>query len=178
MRTGRAAPQRGYTYLLLLFAVAALGLVAAEAGVVWQTAASREREAELLAIGAEMARALARYRDETPLGTPPFPSSLAQLVEDGRFPVPRRHLRRIYADPFTGRAEWGLVRDGEAIVGVHSLAPGVPLRRARLPSELDPAAENAARYADWVFRPLAGGEPRRSPLPPAAADDLLEPMTR
>ena len=47
MRTGRAAPQRGYTYLLLLFVVAALGLVAAEAGVVWQTAAKREREAEL-----------------------------------------------------------------------------------------------------------------------------------
>lgn len=171
MRTGRAAPQRGYTYLLLLFVVAALGLVAAEAGVVWQTAAKREREAELLAIGAEMARALARYRDETPLGTPPFPSSLAQLVEDGRFPVPRRHLRRIYADPFTGRAEWGLVRDGEAIVGVHSLAAGVPLRRAGLPPELDPAAENAASYADWVFRPLAGGEPRRSPLPPVASGE-------
>ena len=115
MPTGERRRQAGYTYLLVLFAVAALGLVAAEAGVVWQTTARREREAELLAIGVEMARALARYRDESPLGARPWPSTLEELVEDRRFPVPRRHLRRIYRDPFTGRAEWGLVREGEAL---------------------------------------------------------------
>ena len=172
MPTGERRRQAGYTYLLVLFAVAALGLVAAEAGVVWQTTARREREAALLAIGVEMARALARYRDESPLGARPWPATLEELVEDRRFPVPRRHLRRIYRDPFTGRAEWGLVREGEAIVGVHSLAEGVPLRRAGLPPELDSAAANAASYAGWVFRPRAAGEPAASPLPPPYQPEL------
>jgi type II secretory pathway pseudopilin PulG len=181
MATGKRR-QAGYTYLLVLFAVAALGLVAAEAGVVWKTAVRREREAELLVIGVDIARALARYRDASPLGTQPWPSTLEELVEDRRFPVPRRHLRRIYRDPFTGRAEWGLVRQGEAIVGIFSQAEGVPLRRAGLPAELGSAAKEAASYADWVFRPRAAGDAAASPLPPPYEADLpysnLQPAPR
>lgn len=153
MRTGRPRPQRGYTYLLVLFLVAGLGLLAAKAGVVWQAVAQREREAELLAIGSEMARALARYRDETPVGQPPRPTKLEQLIEDPRFPVPRRHLRRLYRDPLTGRAEWGLVRTGEAIVGIHSLSTLSPIRRHNLPPQLDESAKSATKYSEWVFRP-------------------------
>lgn len=157
MRTGEPGRrQRGYTYLLVLFMAAALGLFAAQAGVVWQLAAQREREAELLAIGREFARALASYAAETPTGTPRWPTVLEDLVEDRRFPVPRRHLRRIYRDPFTSRAQWGVVREGSAIVGVHSLSERVPIRRADLPPELGAAAEHAARYTDWVFRPRLG----------------------
>lgn len=125
MQTGRRAGRPGgYTYLLVLFMVAALGLFAAQAGVVWQLAAQREREAELLAIGVEMARALARYAGETPTGTPIWPTELEELVEDRRFPVPRRHLRRIYRDPFTGRADWGVVRErgkrGQTTISDHN----------------------------------------------------------
>ncbi len=145
--------QHGYTYLLVLFVVAGLGLLAAQAGVVWQAVAQREREAELLAVGSEMARALARYRDETPAGLTAWPTKLEQLVEDQRFPAPRRHLRRIYRDPLTGRAEWGLVRAGEAIVGIHSLSTLAPIRRNDLPPELDGAAKSATKYSEWVFRP-------------------------
>ncbi len=157
MRTGRwrrrSGRQRGYTYLLVLFLVAGLGAFAAQAGVVWQAVAQREREAELLAIGSEIARAIARYRDETPAGAPQWPTSLEQLVEDRRYPQPRRHLRRIYRDPLTGRAEWGLVRAGDAVVGIHSLSTQAPIRRADLPPELDRAAESATSYSEWVFRP-------------------------
>lgn len=154
MRTGRRAGRPGgYTYLLVLFMVAALGFLTAQAGVVWQLATQREREAELLAIGVEMARALARYAGETPTGTPMWPTELEQLVEDRRFPTPRRHLRRIYRDPFTGSADWGVVREGSAIVGIHSLSGRTPIRRAELPPELDAGAEHAARHAEWIFRP-------------------------
>lgn len=154
MSTGSAPRgQQGYTYLLVLFLVAGLGLLAAQAGVVWQAVAQREREAELLAIGSEMARALAHYRDETPVGLGAWPTTLEQLVEDKRFPAPRRHLRRIYRDPLTGRAEWGLVRTGEAIVGIHSLSGLAPIRRHELPPELDEAAKSAAKYSEWIFRP-------------------------
>lgn len=142
----------GYTYLFVLFVIAGIGLVSAQAGVVWETATRREREAELLAIGVEMARALARYRSETPAGQPALPTRLEQLVEDGRFPTPRRHLRRIYRDPMTGKAEWGLVKAGDVIVGIHSLSPQRPLRRHDLPLELGDAARSATKYSDWVFQ--------------------------
>ena len=167
MRAGEWPRQRGYTYLLVLFMIAALGLLAAQAGVVWQMQAQRERETELLAVGVEIARALARYRDETPVGSPAAPATLEALVEDGRFPVPRRHLRRIYRDPLSGRAEWGLVREGERIVGVHSLSEAVPIRRADLPPELGSEAEHAASYRAWIFRPQTAGATTRSPIPPA-----------
>lgn len=147
----------GYTYLFVLFAVAVLGLVSAQAGLVWQAVAQREREAELLAIGVEMARALARYRGETPAGQSPMPTRLEQLVEDQRFPTPRRHLRRIYRDPLTGRAEWGVVKTGDVIVGVHSLSKMAPLRREDLPLELGNAAKSATMYSEWVFQPSLPG---------------------
>lgn len=164
MRYGRAwagsDPRRvrGYTYLLVLFMVAALGLFAAQAGIVWHAAQQREREAELLAIGGEMARALAYYRDEAPAGTPPAPTSLEQLLQDPRYPTMHRHLRRIYRDPLTARAEWGLVRQGEFIVGIYSLSKLAPIRREGLPPELDETeAKNATSYQEWIFRPLAAG---------------------
>lgn len=162
MRTGsearRRGRQHGYTYLLVLFLVAGLGVLAAEAGVVWQAATQREREAELLAVGSEMARALARYRDETPAGAAPWPTGLEQLLEDRRFPTLKRHLRRIYRDPLTGGAEWGLERQGEAILGIYSLSTQTPIRRKALPPELGEAAESAASYRDWVFRPALVGD--------------------
>uniref|UniRef100_A0ABX1PJP9 Type II secretion system protein n=2 Tax=Aromatoleum anaerobium TaxID=182180 RepID=A0ABX1PJP9_9RHOO len=166
MRTGRR--QRGYTYLLVLFAAAALGLFAAEVGVVWEKAVAREREAELLVIGSEIARAIGRYHADSP-GAPAWPASLDELVEDRRFPTVRRHLRRIYRDPLSGRPDWGLVREGQAIVGIHSRETGEPIRKSGLPPELGPAAPSAARYDEWIFRPAepigastalsAGGEP-------------------
>lgn len=160
MQTGSERhAEGGYTYLVVLFLVAGLGLFAAQAGVVWQVATQREREAELLAIGSEMARALARYRDQTPVGQPPWPGRLEQLVEDKRFPTTRRHLRRVYRDPLTGRAEWGVVREGEAIVGVHSLSKLAPIRRHELPPALDEAAKGAASYTEWIFRPVAPAAP-------------------
>lgn len=157
MANSRSRPG-GYTYLFVLFTIAGIGLLSAQAGVVWETATRREREAELLAIGVEMARALARYRSETPAGQPALPTRLEQLLDDRRFPTPRRHLRRIYRDPMTGRAEWGVVKTGEAIVGIHSLSAQRPLRRHDLPLELGDAARSATKYSEWVFQGgLAGG---------------------
>lgn len=146
----------GYTYLLVLFLVAALGLVAAETGVVWQQATQREREADLLAIGVEFARALGSYRDASADGLPP--QDLMQLVEDRRSGVLVRHLRRVYRDPLTGQAEWGLEKAGGRIVGIYSLAPGIPIREHDLPDEIQATETRAERYAQWVFRPVEGGD--------------------
>ncbi|MBD5802886.1 hypothetical protein AZOA_23180 [Azoarcus sp. Aa7] len=154
LRAARAR-QAGYTYLLVLFIVAGLGLLVAQTGLVWHQAAQRDREAELLVIGVEFSRALSSYvkagADHS------LPEGLEQLVEDRRGPVLVRHLRRIYRDPFTGQPVWGFEKAGGRVSGVYSLAQGVPIRQHDLPKELGGLTGEVKSYADWVFRPLAPG---------------------
>lgn len=164
MRIGKRleARQGGYTYLLVLFAVAALGLGGAQVGVVWQQTMLREREAELLYRAADIARAIGRYHVNSPVGAPGWPQKLEDLVEDKRFPMTVRHLRRIWRDPFTGKPDWELVMAGGGIVGIRSRSDTRPIRTHGLPPELEPDAAMAERHADWHFRPVIGqssGEP-------------------
>ena len=62
-----------------------------------------------------------------------------------------RHLRRLYADPITGNADWGLISapDG-GIAGVfsHSDKPA-SRRQVLLLADVAPVA--GARYSDWKF---------------------------
>lgn len=141
----------GYTYIGLLVIVAVLGVSLAATGSLWHVEMTRERERELLLIGVEFQQALKSYRDASP-GAMRSPRSLDELVEDKRLPVTRRHLRKIYVDPLTGRAEWGYLRlpDG-GIIGVYSVAAGSPLKRARMPVALA-YLEGTTRYRDWIFR--------------------------
>lgn len=142
--------QRGFTYLGLLFAVAFIGLLLAATGEVWHTTLKREREAELLFIGREYARAIASYHAATPGDAKQWPKRLEDLIEDRRGLAIKRHLRRLYRDPFTGATEWGLIKSGEFIVGVHSLGDGKPLKQAGfLPEE--EAFAGAASHRDWKF---------------------------
>jgi type II secretory pathway pseudopilin PulG len=156
MRSG----ERGFTYLLLLFAVAAMGLTLAGAGQVWQTVAQREREAELLFVGHQFRLAIASYHDNTPGGTKQYPVALDELVEDRRFPTPRRHLRRVYRDPMTAGTDWGLVKVGGRIVAIHSRSPEAALRTVFAPR--DAALEGALRYDQWVFGHEATPVPSRA----------------
>lgn len=108
MRTGKAAA-RGFAYLAVLFLVALTAAGLAALGQVWSTAAEREREKELFFRGGEIARAIAAYAKATPNPPEQYPRSLDDLIADNRSPKPRRHLRRAYEDPFTGKADWELV---------------------------------------------------------------------
>ncbi|MGJ9420315.1 type II secretion system protein [Massilia sp. CMS3.1] len=124
--------QAGFTYIGLIVFVTIIGLVGAATLKVGALLQRAEAENELLAIGAEFSAALASYAQATPAGQPQQPTSLEALLRDPRFPTPRRHLRRIFVDPITGRAEWGLVRatEGGPIIGVHSLSQFQPLKIA------------------------------------------------
>jgi type II secretory pathway pseudopilin PulG len=115
----------------------------------WSTAAQREREAELLFAGQQFRAAIASYYDQSP-GAKQFPRSLDELLEDQRFPTPKRHLRRLYLDPMTGTREWGLVRYEQWIVGVHSTSEARPFKVAWFDSQ-DAALAGSERYADWRF---------------------------
>ncbi|MFY9316607.1 MAG: type II secretion system protein, partial [Burkholderiales bacterium] len=71
------------------------------------------------------------------------------LLEDKRYLTVQRYLRRVYADPITGKADWGLVpAPGGGIMGVYSTAAAKPVRDL-----------GAASYRDWKF----AYEPPRAP---------------
>lgn len=141
---------RGFTYIGLLFAIVLLGILMSVAGVVWDTEARREREQQLLFAGAQYQQAIASYHALLINGQNQFPKSIDDLLEDHRFPMPVRHLRRRYFDPMTNSTEWGLLKTGDVIVGVYSLADGVPLKKSGF-SACCEGFESAKDYRDWKF---------------------------
>lgn len=156
------ARQHGFTYLGLLFAIAFIGLLMASAGQVWKTVAQREREEDLLFIGQQFSQAISAYRMATPGEPKQWPRSLEDLVEDKRWPVPRRHLRKLFVDPIVGKKQWGLVKVGEEITGVYSLGEGKPIKQNNFPPGMDSLA-GAKTYQEWRFvAPIdIGGDPEQ-----------------
>lgn len=151
-----ASKQCGVVYLGMLIALAVIGIGLSEAGVIWAKVRQRERETELLFVGQEFRQAIERYYLASPGSQ--YPRSLDALVEDKRSIGTRHHLRRIYADPLTGRTDWGVVKapDG-GIAGVYSLAPGKPVKKDGF-SALDTDFSGKSTYQEWlfVFRPDKG----------------------
>lgn len=139
-------PQRGLTYLMLLWWVALSGLMLAAMAQSWTLDARRAREAELIWRGEQFRQAIEAYAS-VPVaeGESRLPQRLQDLLEDRRGGAVQRHLKRIWPDPLTGRAEWGLVREGEGassgIAGVHSLSRARPLN----------APQGITRYEQWHF---------------------------
>src|SRR3954470_6772670 len=105
-----SARQAGFSYIGLLFAVAILGITLATVGAVWSTQIRREKEAELLWVGDQYRAAIGQYFATGGQ----YPATLADLLEDRRFPQVRRYLRRLFPDPMTGLADWELIDAGGA----------------------------------------------------------------
>ena len=165
--TARRASQRGFTYLWLLFVLAAGGAGLAVLGQQVSTAVQREREVELMFRGQQIVQALARFAVATPGPVKTLPATLQELLDDRRTPQPGHHLRSLYTDPFTGRADWVLLlTEGGQIEGVHSRARVTALRSADLPT---PPAGRRALVSDRIFRVS---------LPTAAASAVTPPATR
>jgi type II secretory pathway pseudopilin PulG len=152
----RARQQRGFTYIALVLAIALHGAVMAAAGSAWHMAQKRERERELLFVGDQFRNAIRAYARSGPGTAGQLPRTLDDLLLDPRFPGTRRHLRKVFVDPITWKAEWGLVKtpDGHAILGVYSLSEEAPLKTTHF-QPADRAFEGAARYSDrkFVYKP-------------------------
>lgn len=153
MRIGRQRVP-GFAYLLLLVAIALIGIATAAAVSLGAGAQRRSAERQLLTIGAEFQKALQSYA-----GAPANalasqvqgPRTLDDLLKDPRTPGVRRHLRRIYEDPLTGRSAWGTITNAEGrIVGIYSLAAGRPMKQKGFDAELA-SFEDADSYQQWVF---------------------------
>lgn len=141
----------GFAYVFLLLSISVIGFAAAAANEVGAVQSRRSTEALLLAIGTEFQSALESYAAATPVGQPTTPSSLKDLLEDPRYPLIRRHLRKIHVDPLTGEAEWGLVREPQGrIIGVFSLAPGNPIKQTGFPVWQNHFEEKNS-YSRWIF---------------------------
>ncbi|MFC5550646.1 type II secretion system protein [Massilia aerilata] len=162
-RAGRAG---GFTYVGLIVLVAIIGLVGAatlKADALLRRAAAEE---ELLEIGAAFSAALTSYAEATPRGQPPQPPSLEALLKDPRVPGVRRHLRKIFVDPITGKAEWGIVwlnkgsgidgSGGSGVLAVYSLSQSKPLKQANFDARFQ-NLENREHLADWKFAATGKG---------------------
>lgn len=70
-----------------------------------------------------------------------------------------RHLRRLYARPMTGKADWVLVKspDGQTIVGIHSPSSAHPIKIVHFAEDFQ-GLDDKRRYPDWVFVALGQGE--------------------
>jgi type II secretory pathway pseudopilin PulG len=142
-----ASRQRGFTYFAILAVVAAMGGVLVAFSEVASHSAQREKERELLFVGQEFRRAIASYyrKDQR------FPRSLEELLEDRRYPMPVRHLRRVYRDPITGSIDWGVVEAPQGgIMGVYSKSEEKPIKSAGF-AERDAAFAGVAAYSEWQF---------------------------
>lgn len=141
---------RGYGFILTLVVVAILGVTLSAGAEVYRTSVARDKERQLLFVGHEFREAIRRYTEASPAGQARYPGSLDQLVRDPRSPTVKRHLRRIYVDPMTGTAEWGLLIVDGGIAGVHSMSQKEPFKVANFEPN-DASFVDAPRYADWVF---------------------------
>lgn len=158
--------------------IAISGIALAAAGLVWHTEVKREKERQLLFVGEEFRQAIVSYYDNSPQGARQFPLKLEDLLRDQRFPVIKRHLRRIYQDPMTGTRDWGLMREGGRIVGIYSQSQAVPLKTAGF-SEEQEAFAKAESYRDWQFVYVAstGKESAEGSDTPAAGSANPSPAT-
>jgi type II secretory pathway pseudopilin PulG len=142
--------ERGFSYIVLMFAIVLIGLGMTVAARQWKTMVQRELEADLLSKGMEIQNALALYSATMKAGRVVpgeiYPQSLADLTR-----LPKPFLRKVYVEP-VGHGEWELVRAPTGgIMGVRSKSKSKPIRQHDFP----PAVrhfDGRASYYDWVFQ--------------------------
>ena len=137
----------GVIYPVLLISILVIGVATAAVAELWSTEVKREKEAELLFRLGEFRRAIVRYRaDHNRL-----PKELKDLLDDRTQLQTRRYLRRIYPDPFTGKADWklDLLADRSGVVSgiqdLHSQAQGTPLKILTIAG----SGKQTSSYAEW-----------------------------
>jgi type II secretory pathway pseudopilin PulG len=171
-------PMRGFAYLWVLLLVALMGLGLAAAVQVDATLARRDKERELLSVGRQFRTAIQRYHSARVGGKQEYPASLDDLLRDNRVPGMVRHLRKLFTDPVTGQAEWGLVRVAGRVVGVHSLSDQVPIKQDGFEPE-DASFAGKQAYREWVFTYpadlLLRGDAALAPAAPASAASAAAP---
>ncbi len=167
----------GFTYVGVIVLVAIIGLVAATTIKLGSLLQRRSAELELLYVGDQFAAALRSFADTAQPGQRKSPVTLEELLRDPRVAGVRRHLRKIYPDPMTGKLDWGIVRglDKVSIVGVYSLSDATPIKQANFPAGYE-RFERKTKISEWQFvlagaigTPMTGGDMAKPPSEPMPA---------
>lgn len=108
----------------VLLAIALIGIGLAAASEVWSLTARRQRMEQLNWVGGQFVQAIGSYYEGSPHGAKAFPRQLGDLLEDWRLGLRRRHLRQIYAEPFSGAAQWSLMAAPDG--GIRGVSVRVP----------------------------------------------------
>lgn len=117
----RRRPTAGYTLVILVVAIAALGILLAAALPSWTTAVQREREKELVFRGMQYAEAIRVFHKR--YGR--LPTSLEELIQ-----TRPRCIRKLWKDPMTPDGRWQLVvTPAELPVQPGQNSPPVGIRR-------------------------------------------------
>lgn len=141
----------GFSYLWTLFLVFFLSLGFSVAMETDSINLRREQEKELIFAGKQFRNAIGHYYESSRASEKKaYPSSLNDLIEDRRTPAVERHLRKIYIDPITRRNEWGLLKIGGEIVGVHSLSDLQPIKVDGFEAT-ESQFKNSTKYSEWIF---------------------------
>ncbi|HEX2163941.1 MAG TPA: hypothetical protein VHM02_08330 [Thermoanaerobaculia bacterium] len=109
-RRARRHPESGYNMVVLMVLVTVLNVLVAAALPAWSRVIQREKEEELIFRGLQYAEALRVFQAR--FGRPPV--RLEELIE-----IEPRSIRRMWEDPMTGDARWGLI-----FAGVGAPIPG------------------------------------------------------
>jgi type II secretory pathway pseudopilin PulG len=147
--------ERGYAMAALLVSLAVMMVLMSVAMPVWKTQTQREKEAELIFRGEQIARSINLYMRK--MGGASYPPSLDVLVQ-GRF------LRKKYKDPMTEndltlplnqRGEWDIINAAGGVPGGQGgPAPQQPAGRGRAGTPATGLSAPPSR---------AGSTPTRSP---------------
>jgi type II secretory pathway pseudopilin PulG len=148
-REGRCG---GFALIAALIALVIVSMASIAAVGRASLQAKRERELQLLWIGNQYRQALQSYAATLPQGgSAQYPLKLEDLLEDKRLLITARYLRQLYADPFTGKADWVLELEAGRIVGLHSSDVDTPLQHANF-GPGNASFANAKSHAGWHFR--------------------------
>lgn len=146
---GKVKSSEGYTYLVMLAVVVIMGISAEATTHLTSTILKREKEQELLFRGQAYIKAIESYYLSGKT-IKSFPQSLDDLIKDSRY-LQRKHIRKIYPDPFTKKADWVLIKNKLGrITGVASSSEDIPLKTSNFPVGLE-IFEEAKTYSQWRF---------------------------
>ncbi len=148
---GEGTHQRGFIYAALILALAVMAAGSAVFATYWSETVKREREQELMRLGATFVQAIGAYYEGSTGTVKAYPPTLEALLEDRRYLQVRRHLRKIPRDPISLTDDWGLIPapDG-GVMGVYSRSSQVPLRQGEFPPWVQVRGA-PGRYVDLRF---------------------------
>jgi len=161
---GGQGNQRGYAMVALLVGIAVMMLLMPVAMPVWRTQAQREKEAELVFRGEQIARGINLYTRK--MGGGNLPPNIDVLVQ-GRF------LRKKYKDPMTESGEWDLILAGGGVPpqggapqqqqpgrgrgGPSTGLSAPPSRTPQTPAGMSPA-QSQSPFSGQSQSPFSGGQ--------------------